>query len=390
MNIQYGFLVFRSTVLYVLLSSVGAAQPVPENGRRISFQGQSLSIGEYVTNQDAISEYKSKRLKHLDPGELLTREQHQNLWKNHIELRIDSVRLKATETAGGKFETTISLKAGDRVRLDRFGMGATALISETLPSLCAEVTELVNDEVVGVGLDSGEFESVLIKIKKSVDEKWARSKQSDYPKVVFRAELVDQFSVIRKKPEWWLLIDVYHAGEFEGDLVEADFRSLYSRAMFGKVNSADPLTFLNRALPHPQVEETLHSMLNPEKLQPNRQDPTVIVHDDRLTLQEREKSLGFKVVDTTNRKRHQIEGFSRVDHPGELRLQRAIDESLDLFFDRIPRGSSLTFEELHLRIGSVAKVLGRTLPDCQLVVTILDNKVGDTNYSKIKIDAQFR
>lgn len=386
----YRHLIFRSTLLYVLFSSVGLAQVLPQGDRRIAFQGRNLSIDEYVRNLDALSAFRSKRLKELDPGSLLSRDQHENLWKNNIELRISSVRLKAIDTAGGKNGTATAAKTVNTVSLDRFGMGATVLISDSMPTICAEVTETVNDVVVGVELDFATLDEVLIKIKKTVDQKWARSKPSDYPKVVFRAELVDHFSVIRKKPERWLLIDAYHVDEFEGDLVQADFRNFHLGVRSGKVNSADPRTFLNRALPHPQVEEVMHSMLNPEKLLPNRQDPKVIVHDDRLTLQERERTLGFKVVDKTGRKLHQIEGFTNVDRRSELRLQRAIDEAVLLIYDRIPRGSSLTFEELHLRIGSVANVMGRTLPDCQLVVTVLDKEVGDTNYSMIKIDAQFR
>ncbi|MFO0943735.1 MAG: hypothetical protein U0930_23615 [Pirellulales bacterium] len=384
-----GFINLYAVVVCLLISSNGITQQRADKDRRISFRGRNLTVDEYVSNSEAISAFKSSRLKQLDPRRFFSEEQHQNLWKNNIELRLDIGRPKATEMVVDK-KVDVDLKTMDKVRLDRFGMGATALISNSMPTLCAEVMELVNEEAVGVGLDSEKFELFLLKLKEFVDKKWVRLRPSDFPKVVFRAELVDHFSVIRKKPEQWFLIDAYHVGEYEGDLVEADFRSLYSKVVFGQVNSADPLTFLNRALPHPQVEETFHSLSNPKKLLPNRQDPKVIVHDDRLTLQEREKSLGFKVIDSTNRKRHQIEGFSFESDVKVPRLERAIEEALDLVLDRIPSGSSLTFEELHLRIGSVANVLGRTLPDCQLVVTILDNKVGDTNYSMIKIDAQFR
>ncbi len=385
---MYRYLISRSTLLYIFLSSVAAAQLTAQGDRKISFEGRSLSIDEHLSNADAVSSLKKKRVKQLDPRAFLSQEKHENLWKNNIELQIHFDSLKTSDAAGNKKGALDSSKTGEKVRLDRIGMGATALISDSLPTLCAEVMELTNEEVVGVGLDSEALESLLLKLKKSVDEKWARTAPAEYPKLLFRAELVDHLSVIRKKPERWLLIDAYHIGEFEGDLLQADFRNFHLG--FGTVNSADPRTFLNRALPHPQVEEVMHSMLNPEKLLPNRQDPKVIVHDDGLTAREREKSLGFRVVDTTGRDRHQIEGFSAADRSCEPLLQRALDEALDLLRDRIPKGSELSFEEFHLRIGSIANVMGRTLPYCQLVVTISDEKVGDQTYSLIKIDASSR
>lgn len=389
MKAEYRHLIFRSTLLCIFLSSLGMAQQ-PERDRKISSEVKSLSIDKYITDVDAISAFKSKRLKQLDPRAFLSREQHENLWENNIELQMVFDPLKASDTAGGEKDVRSSSKTSDRVRLDRIGMGATALISESLPTLCAEVMELTNEEVVGVGLDSEALESLLLKLKKLVDEKWVRSAPAEYPKLLFRAELVDHFSVIRKKHERWLLIDAYHVGEFEGDLVEAHFRNKQMRVVSGRVDSSDPRTYLTRSLPHPAVEESFHTMANPPKLLPNRADPKVIVHDDGLTSREREKSRGFSVVDTTSRNRHQIEGFSTADRANEPRLQRAIDEALDLLLDRIPRGSELSFEEFHLRIGSVANVMGRTLPDCQLVVTISDKKVGDKNYSLIKIDASSR
>ncbi len=166
-------------------------------------------------------------------------------------------------------------------------MGATALISESLPTLCAEVMELTNEEVVGVGLDSEALESLLLKLKKSVDEKWARTAPAEYPKLLFRAELVDHLSVIRKKHERWLLIDAYHVGELTGSLVESDFRNNQMRVVSGRVDSSDPRTYLARSLPHPVVEESFHTMANPPKLLPNRADPKIIVHDDGLTSRER-------------------------------------------------------------------------------------------------------
>ncbi len=386
---MYRYLIFRSKLLYIFLSSVAAAQLTAQGDRKISFEGRSLSIDEYLSNADAVTSLKKKRVKQLDPRAFLSQEKHENLWKNNIELQIDFDPLKTSDTSGNK-KGVNSTKTGEKVRLDRIGMGATALISDSLPTICAEVMELTNEEVVGVGLDSEALESLLLKLKKLVDEKWARTAPAEYPKLLFRAELVDHLSVIRKKHERWLLIDAYHVGELTGSLVESDFRNNQMRVVSGRVDSSDPRTYLARSLPHPAVEESFHSMANPPKLLPNRADPKVIVHDDGLTAREREKSRGFRVVDTTSRNRHQIEGFSTADRANEPRLQRAIDEALDLLLDRIPRGSELSFEEFHLRIGSVANVMGRTLPDCQLVVTISDKKVGDQTYSLIEIDASSR
>ena len=116
---EYLHLIFRSTLLYILFSSVGMAQVVPQGDRKISFEGRSLSIDEYLSNADANSALKDKRLKQLDPSAFLSPEKHENLWKNNIELRIE-LDPRKTSDIGGKKDTVSSSKI-DRVRLDRIG-----------------------------------------------------------------------------------------------------------------------------------------------------------------------------------------------------------------------------------------------------------------------------
>ncbi len=99
---MYRYLIFRSTLLYIFLSSVAAAQLKAQGDRKISFEGRSLSIDEYLSNADAVSSLKKKRVKQLDPRAFLSQEKHENLWKNNIELQIYFDPLKTSDTSGNK------------------------------------------------------------------------------------------------------------------------------------------------------------------------------------------------------------------------------------------------------------------------------------------------
>lgn len=119
----------------------------------------------------------------------------------------------------------------------------------------------------------------------------------------------------------------------------------------------------------------------------DRNEVRVPVHDDRLTIAEREKKFGFKLIDEGRRRKkfYQIEDYS-LPSVDDNRALRVLSEANDLFFERVPYGSYLSYEELHLRVGSVADVLSRKFPTYKLVVTIQASKVHSSDYSNLCLE----
>jgi hypothetical protein len=105
------------------------------------------------------------------------------------------------------------------------------------------------------------------------------------------------------------------------------------------------------------LEDLDYRLSNLPKPQPNRQTPNVIVHSDSLTNSEREEKYRFALVDTTKNPSHQIEGIFWDGYGVDLRKDRFYSEAASLFSQRIPNGTVASYDELHLRSGSVANIL---------------------------------
>lgn len=304
----------------------------------------------------------AQRLKILDKLSLLADDKHETLWKKNIILAIKN--------------------DGDaRCEIDAIGIASTAIVRERRPTMCVELMKLANEEVVGRNLDYPALAELLLSLKNRVDIVWEKTQSKDFPEVIFRAELVNHFSTIRKANETWLLVDVHHVDKLPSDLMVSD---LINRT--GQLNSEDPRSHIVYDPPHPRAEESLHFYTNLPPLEPERRKATVTVVDDGLTNRQREAEFGFNFTDSTDFNTHQIEsvGWTGIDR--DERTDWCLGQASMLILDRLPCGSRVSDDELHLRLGSVTKVLNSRFPEYWLEIVVREYKCGKRVYSSIVFD----
>ncbi len=313
-----------------------------------------LTAEGFLSNADLVQNEKQKFVKELDPANRFSLDQHQRLWSNNIILKLpvsNSLSQPRTERIGDDAE----------LKIDAFGLSTTGLIHRKHPTLAVELMKKVNREVVGKPIEYDELFDLVRVLKTQVDQAWARSHDKDNQSLTIRATLTSHRSRINSKYERWFLVEVFHTKNSEYDQFVNDFmENQQPKRIPFEVVASEQLRLDSQFFiaPHPKVLESLHIEKNQTRKK-NRAEPSVTVHDDKLTLVERERVHDFELIDKTKRKTHQIEGcyWRSVD---DRRAQRALEEARGLFSERVPLGASLTFEELHLRMGSVASVLQRS------------------------------
>lgn len=331
----------------------------------------SQCLGQATETKNGFEHYRDTRLRALDRNTRLSKAEHAKLWKLNIMLAV----------FGG----------AEKLQIDAFGLAQTAFIGKCRPALCTELMERFSDELVGQELKYSQLVEALLKLKSIVDSEWKKIDSIDFPKVIFRAELVDRYSKVRKRKETWLLVDIHHSHDPSDDVMAADFNASISQDRRGIVDGSDLNRQIQISHPDPRYEEDVHLLMSPPTLLRNRNKPFVTVAHDGLTASEREAHLGFHVINKTGFAVHQIEGIGGhgFDDLGE-RKQQFMLEALRLLQERLPNGSAVSLEELSLRIGSASKVLEMRFDDLTMEVTIVENKVGKGTYSVLQIEPRSR
>lgn len=324
-------------------------------------------VRQYSAKQEEINQFRAERLKALDTHSRLSKAEHELLWERNITVAIYS--------------------KDDSLKIDAFGIAVTTFVDKHKPSMCAAIMQLVNDEVAGQHHEFSKLPELLLSIKDRVDKEWKKVNRSDFPDVLFRAELIDRPHDVGATKATWLLIDVHQCYSSHEDLTDSDLKSSLLRDFRGQVNPKDPDTQIVYKSPHPNYLAAAAFWGNIPALSPDRNQVLVNVVNDGFDRGARESAFGFKVQDLTKLSSHQIEGvYADRFAERDSRTQEFLVEAFQLFHDRMPDGTVLTADDLHLRVGSVAKVLHTKFRDISLVVTIVESKMGDRIYSKLEID----
>lgn len=360
-------------LIFVVLSD-GALLSQQPTSKTVEFE----TVEDFIADLDNVRNEKLKFYNSTDPNSRFPLSMHQSLWDKNIKL---SLLYRSERNAKG---------VDDLFVVDAFGLSTTRLMHEKYPELADEIMKRIRRDVVGKSIDYNDLYDVILALNRELNTIWARSGEKEYDSLIIRAGLANHFSRMSNKRECWLLVEVFHATPSAHDLF---VRDVIDHALKAKKKVADRFK-LDRSQgqcypnSHPMVQESRFLEKN-QKLKQNRNQVKVIVHNDRLTNAEREATFGFKLIDVKGRKFHQIEGcsFSSVD---DRRTFEALSEASDLFLDRVPDGSYLSFEELHLRVGSVANVLQRRFPTYSLIVTIQENKINDVVYSNVHLEVANR
>jgi hypothetical protein len=370
----------RSSLQYIVIATILFALNVfglfalnvfGQSETKITFQGKMMTVSEYVSNPAAFKQWRDKWLGMTDPKTRLSPAEHEKLWGENIVI---SMRF-----------------APEKIRLDAFGMGATPAIHKSLPRLCESMMETVNDEVIHNALEYKEIVSLLLKLKSRVDAEFRKkSKRDEFVPTVFRCELSQQTSSIRNTAECWLVIDVYPATKKVEGLLEADFKSIHLNGHIDGVIPNDLGTTITFVEPDPRIKESKLWWKNLPPLKPNRQEPRVVVHDDGLSRQERESQNGFSFADNTGLKSHQVEGVGWGGSQLDERTEDALSTAASLISDRLPKGSVVSPDELHLRVGKAANVLSRRFPKHILDIKVELRPFGDKNFSEIRLELTAR
>ena len=362
-------------LIFILLCNARLLSQQPKTSENVKFE----SVEDFILNPEAVREEKLKFYKTTDPSGRYSLEKHQLLWDKNIKL---SLTYKPVDGQQKSNDSNVKLK------IDAFGLSTTKLMHEQYPELATDLMRKVREEVVGESIDYDDLYELVLAVKKELDQVWARSKDKENDSLIFRAVLVNHHSRVSQKPECWLLVEVFHAKRHTNDLFVRDFMD---DVLKGKMNLAD---ILNKGRlehlffpgSHPMVEESRFLDKN-RILNPNRIDVKVTVHDDKLTIAEREATLGFRLIDESERKYHQIEGCFWSDSDDRRALE-ALGEASGLLADRVPKGTYLSFDDLHLRLGSVAGVLQRKFPQYILIVTIKKKTINNRDYSSLYLELE--
>ena len=335
-------------------------------------------IEDFVSDPQAVRDEKVKFHKAIDPNAHYPLSKHQSLWDENVELRLSYRPITPQQKADsdeGKFT------------IDAFGLSVTGLMHDKYPELANDAMKRVRGEVIGKRLSYDDLYDLTLALDKELKTVWGKSGARE-DSLILRAALANHFSALSKKNECWFLIEVFHANSLSHDLF---IRDVIDRAVRAELKGAeryktDRLDGQFYTSSHPMVQESRFLRKNRE-LARDRNEVRVPVHDDRLTIAEREKKFGFKVIDEGRRRKkfYQIEDYS-LPSVDDDRVLRVLSEANDLFFERGPCGSYLSFEELHLRAGSVADVLSRKFPAYKLVVTIQESKVHGSDYSNLCLE----
>lgn len=324
-----------------------------------------------ISSSQTFLQFRANRLKLFDPKTVLAADDHERLWKANIEL-------------------AFRCEVDNKIKLDQFGMAGTSLFNQFNPNACAEFMKLVNEEIIGLVLAREELVEMLLKLKTNADKDWEKKRHKDFPSLIFRAELVKAHARVQSidavaKPgnQTWLLINVFPCEHRPEDLVVAYYRSRIKNESRGSIDSRDSRTYIQYKPPHPKYTGEYEM----PKLKPNRQQPLVSVADDGLSRRERELEFGFIFTDRTGFVSHQIEGVTTVGDVDQLdpRIRVFLEHVDSHIKDRLPNGSQVSPNELHLRIGSVAKALSEKFPNYSMDVSISEHPVGDMKYSRITI-----
>ncbi len=182
------------------------------------------------------------------------------------------------------------------------------------------------------------------------------------------------------------MVDIYQSDGISQYLARADFERELSERRRPPHHRDDPQTIVLYKDPHPKYLESEYFWNSLPAPKPNRNQTIVTVADDGLDRQEREVVLGFRFTDTTGFESHQLEGLggSMLDIR-DARTQHFLNEAAGLFGARLPRGCIVTPDEIHLRIGSIVRILNRRYGDMELHVTVEKKKIGEGTYSKLRI-----
>ena len=321
-----------------------------------------------------IEAYKSERLKQADELARLTPQDHEELWRRLIELQIRN--------------------SGESIKLDAFGMAATAIVDRQRPNMCSRLMEEVSEEIQGQEMSFKDLKGLLLNLKKRVDSEWGQVKSQEAQCVVFRAKLFKKHSRVRKRLETWLLIDVFGSEQSPHDLVKDDYqKKLREHRSAPRPVDSQPEAIVYKK-PHPLFYESKFMWSNLPIPKSGRNQTVVKVADDGLTPSERESELGFRFTDTTGFESHQIEEYecelSSAKAPTMERVDYVIKEAGSLMADRLPKGAVVTPQELHLRLGSVVRILNRRFDDIELHVVAEQAKIGERFYSRLRIKASQR
>jgi hypothetical protein len=368
---RLAFLIFTVLACDVSLSQ----QP------RIPDSNRFKAIEEFVSDEEAVRIEKLKFVLIADPYKRYTLDQHQVLWNNNI---LFTLPFKHTNSQPKPDEVNSQLK------IDAFGLSSTMLVYKKHPQLSDKLMKKINGQFVGKSIGNDELYELVQDLKKELDAAWRRSPDKNFDSLILRAELSNHHSRVTNKPECWLLVEVSHAKRDSYDLFICDFVDKQfkleekRRARFSIDVESRPV----RTALHPEFVENQFVSKN-RSLEKNQNEATIIVHDDKLTIAEREAIFGFQLVDNTDRKFHQIESctWPNVDNS---RVLNVLSEASSLISDRVPKGSFLSFEELHLRIGSAANVFQRRFPNYQLIVTVDELKIGKSNYSRLTMNVALK
>lgn len=361
--------------IFVVLSNDTLLSQQPRTSPKVRFE----TVEEFVSDQETVRQEKQKFYEASDPHRRYTLGRHQSLWSNNIKLSLPFQHPDSQTNREGVV---------DNFTIDAFGMSTAEYIHERYPKLATDLMKKISREIVGKSITFDELYDLILKLKREVEEVWAHARDKEYDSVILRASLENYLSSMRNKRECWLLVEVFHARRNSHDLFISDFMDKLLRVK-NKIPShiIEPMNVQVWPYSHPFVIESRFLEKKRKPPQRDRDNPQVTVHDDLLSIAEREVGFGFTVIDETDRRFHQIEGCSWPDKDS-ARALRALSEANDLLTKRVPDGSYLSFEELHLRLGSVAEVLRRKYPEYKLIFTIKDTKINEAVYSAIFMDIE--
>jgi hypothetical protein len=355
----------------VLSSQIAAAQektPTPN------------SVQEYLSDTEAIRNEKLKFYKKVDPFNRISFAMHELLWSKNIKLSLAYDPTKYQDK-GVRDNQPNSV---DKFKIDEIAISTTVLIHEKDSDLATGFMKKYSDQFVGKPIDFDGLYGLVLDLNDEINAAWDQCANKQFDDLILRIELQNYFSKIRKRAECWLWVEVSHANAEPYDLfVRDEVKKLISRGEKGSSKPFERLEAQHMPVSHPLVRVSNWTRKT-RKLEIDREKVKVAVPDDHLSVGERESRFVFKLIDQTDRKRHQIEKCSWS--AGGLREQWVLSEATNLILDRMPYGSYLTFEEIHLRMGSVVNVLQRSFPDFKLSATIEDYEKNGIVFSGLKLN----
>ncbi len=371
--------IFYSVFIVVAaLQSICLAQQL-----RITKDRTYATVEEFLSDEEGVHKEKLKLLKLIDPRGRFTEEQHQKLWDKNVQLNL----MVDTQTVRPKADAskTDESKTDETLKIDAFGIGLSTSIHEKYPNLAAQLMKKYTGEVAGREITYGEIYDVIYSLKSELlDPTWARAGDKEYSALILRATVLKHHSQINKRNECWLLVDALHAKTSPYDLFVSDFIDEKIRLPGERVRTEERESGEYYPPSHPMSLEN-QFFERTYRLKRNRTEPRVAVSDDGLTIPGRESTYGFKLINKTKQKAFQIEG---CHWRGEVEpsVKPALGEVFTLIDDRVPNGTFLTLEELHLRTGSVANALQKKFPEYNLVVKIEEKRIENQVFASLCVE----